>query len=321
MKTANNEKDIQNFIAKYPWLLDLKYENVPELDKNGLEYYIEGNKRTDLILRDNVTKCPVVIEFKYWDLKREDVGQILEYKARIFTSFNDENSELFRIFGNKLYSPKLVLVVRESDDYGRMACSLQNIELFEFGNMEKRIIEDIPFIKRVKDFSDSLKEHSPPITEDRNEYLQNNVYSIIENLFEKHGILEKWKYYRNANLGEWYNYKNIFLNRNILPDESVNMGIYEDILKDKDMCVCIAYYTWLDSSDEINETKKKLNKLEKLLKTNSNLTEDIKIDITTDEENKYEYWLVQKYKYATFFENVEKIMEFNISNYLKVFGI
>ena len=42
MKAANNEKDIKDFISKYPWLLDLKYENVPELDKNGLEYYIEG---------------------------------------------------------------------------------------------------------------------------------------------------------------------------------------------------------------------------------------------------------------------------------------
>jgi hypothetical protein len=321
MKNAKNEKDIQNFIAGNPWLLNINYQNIPELNKNGLEYYIEGNKRTDLILINNVTNCPVVVEFKYWDLKREDVGQILEYKARIFISFNDENEDLFKIFGNKLFAPKLVLVVRSSDDYGRIACSLQNIELFEFGNMEQKIIEDLPFIKSVQEFSKSLQEHSPPITEDRNEYLQNNVYEIIKNIFEKYELSEKWHNYRNANFGEWFNYKNIFLNRNLLPDEEVNIGIYEDILKDKDMSVCIAYYTWKDGEKEIREMKKKLEKLEKLLRTDANLTKNIVKDVTVDDDEQFEYWLIQKYNYKIFFKNVEKIMEFNIKNYLKVFNI
>lgn len=322
MKTAGDEKDIQNFIAQYPWLLDLKYEIIPELNKNGLEYYIEGKKRTDLILRDNVTKCPVIVEFKFWNLERKDIGQVLEYKARIFTSFNDENTELFWIFGNKLFSPKLVLVVRGSDDYGRIACSLQNIELFEFGNMEKKIIGNLPFIKKVKDFSNSLKEHSPPINEDRPEYLKNNVYSVIENVFEKHGLKEKLKYPRNANLYEWHDYyKNLFLNRNLLPDEKMNIGIYEDIIFDKDMSVCIDYYTWLTDSNDIIEMRKKIKKLEKSLKVKSNLTNKINSETAFDEENKFEYWLTQKYNYGIFYKNVEKIIDFNLINYLKIFEI
>jgi hypothetical protein len=314
MKKVNNERDIQNFIAKFPWLLNLRYQNVPELKKNGYEYSIEGNKRSDLILRDNVTNCPVVVEFKYWNLIRNDIGQILEYKARIFTSFNDENEELYRVFGKNLFSPKLILVVRSSDEYGRIACSLQNIELFEFGNMEEKIINDIPFIKGVEDFSKSLKEHSPPITEDRNEYLQNNVYNIIEELFNEYGISNKWKYYNNYNIGEWKNYKNIFLNRNILPEESVQMGIYEDLLNDKDMSVCIEYWTCLSGEDI--KIKKNLEKLEKLLKSNTNLTKDIKSTIDESEE----YWLIVKYKYDIFYKNIKKIIDFNLSNYLKIFS-
>lgn len=315
MKKLTYEGDIQRFIAQYPWLLNLRYQNVPELKKNGLEYYVEGNKRTDLILKDNVTNYPVVVEFKYWDLKRQDIGQILEYKARIFTSFNNENEELYRIFGKNIFSPKLVLVVRSSDEYGRITCSLQNIELFEFGNMEKMIIEDIPFIKRVEDFSESLKEHSPPITEDRNEYLQNNVYSIIEELFKKYGLSEKWKYYQNRNIGEWKNYTNIFLNRNILPDELVQMGIYEDILENKDMSVCIEYWTGLSGEDK--KQKKNLDRLEKLLNSNVNLTKDIKANIDDNEE----YWLIVRYKYNIFYRNIEKIIDFNLASYLKIFKI
>ena len=46
MKSAGNEKDIKNFIASYPWLLDIKYENVPELDKTVWSTILKERRST-----------------------------------------------------------------------------------------------------------------------------------------------------------------------------------------------------------------------------------------------------------------------------------
>ena len=216
----------------------------------------------------------------------------------------------------------MVLIVRESDDYGRIACSLQNIELFEFGNMEKRVIDDIKYIKSVEDFSKSLKKASLPITEDGKEELQQRVYDVIEGLLENHGLSEKWNNLKNKDLGEWFDhFKYLFLNKFILSDEKVVMGIFEDILWDKNMPVCVAYYADLYDNDEIIKTKRELDKLERSLKVKQNLAKRFKKEISINEENHFEYSFVQKYNSTTFFRNVEKIMEFNISNYPKVFRI
>jgi hypothetical protein len=318
MIQIREEKDIQRFISNFPWILNINYRNVPELDKNGLEYYINGNKRTDLILKDCITNCPVVVEFKYWDLKREDIGQILEYKARIFTHFNDENELLFKIFDKKLFLPKLVLVVRSSDEYGRIACNLQNIELYEFGSLEKKIIEDIPYVKRLEEFSKSIKKSSLSIDEDRNEYLENNVYKVIEELFEKYKIRNKWHNYRNANIGEWYNYKTMFLNKWILQEEDISIGIYEDLIYDNNMEINVTFYSWKNNPEEIKQVKKKIKILEKYLKNKENLTQDIFLEEPSNDDGVYECFLTQKYENKIFYENVKKIMDFSISSYLKV---
>ena len=188
--------------------------------------------------------------------------------------------------------------------------------------MEKRITDDMQFIKQVKDFSKSLKEHSPPINENRGEYLQNNVYNIIEKIFEKYGLKEKWKNPRNANIGEWHPaYKYLFLNRDLLPDEDVRLGVYEDIIYDKDMSVCVEYYALINENEKIIEIKKKLNQLEKALRIKSNQTDNPKKEINFDEENMFEYLLTQKYSYQIFFQNVEKIMEFHIKKYKEIFDV
>ena len=47
-----SEKEVQQFIADYPWLLNFNYERVPQLKNKGMEYILSDSKRADLILRD-----------------------------------------------------------------------------------------------------------------------------------------------------------------------------------------------------------------------------------------------------------------------------
>src|ERR1700690_4292241 len=102
-----DEDQLRNFIADYPWLLNLNYEAVPELKRCGKEFQIGEQKRIDLILRDRVSGSPVVVEFKFGDFYRENVGQILEYRARLATSFTKENSIIYDVFKEKVLVPKL----------------------------------------------------------------------------------------------------------------------------------------------------------------------------------------------------------------------
>jgi hypothetical protein len=304
MKTVKNEKDIQKFIAKYPWLLNINFENIAELE-NGMEYYVEGNKRLDLILRDKIRGFPVIVEFKHHSLNRETIGQILEYKARIAVSFNIENAELFKIFKEKVVSPKLVLVVEASDEYGRLACNLQNIELFEYGNFEKHIINDAPFIKRVEDFSKMLKEISPPINFDRHNYLEEKVYSVINMLFEKYEIEENCQTFTN-NRQEWnIELKNTFLNRWFLKDWDVSIGLYEDVLYSGELSVFISY---------ISYEKSILEKLNKKINVKENLHQSIEINEGDDGE----FYLDINYESSIFYKNIKKILELNFSIYSKV---
>ncbi|GMO40299.1 MAG: hypothetical protein Ta2F_16480 [Termitinemataceae bacterium] len=306
METVDLEYDIQKFIADFPWLLNINYQNIPELKdiNSDMELHIEGNKRPDLILRDSLTGFPVIVEFKRFDLTRDTVGQILEYKARI-TAFQKEDDILFKIFENKIYAPKLVIIVRSSDIYGKIACHLQSIDVIEYGNIESKVITgDITFRKSVEDFSKTLKNLTPPIDFQRSQYLENNVYDIFYDVFKKYKIDQKWRYYNNYDIGDYWSYNNLFLNKWFLKDQEISIGIYEDILHKCNFNVCISYYSK-------NETK--LKELKDLLSIQKN--KYIDMELRPDDENNY--MLNIEYESNYFYHNVKNILDFNLKEYLK----
>ena len=88
------EKAIQKLIADFPWLINLNYENVPRLKNKGIEVMLEGKMRVDLLLRERITNRPVIVEFKAVPFLRDNIGQILEYRARIISEIQNENSKL-----------------------------------------------------------------------------------------------------------------------------------------------------------------------------------------------------------------------------------
>jgi len=135
-----SEKQVQNLIADYPWLLNLDYEVVPGLKNKGMEYQLTEGKRADLILRDRKSGRPVIIEFKAVPFYRENIGQILEYKARVISEYSSDNSILGDLFGEKLFAPIMILVVPECTAEARLACNLSSVEVYEYGKNVPEII-------------------------------------------------------------------------------------------------------------------------------------------------------------------------------------
>ena len=237
MKT---EYDLQNFIAENPWLLSPNYEAVPQLPRRGLEYQAGDQKRIDLILRDKTQGTPVVVEFKVTSFYRENIGQILEYKARIALIFNKENDILFQTFSDFVLAPQLVLVVRECDSFSRIACNLSGIQVFEYKNFSK-IFGNSEKIKGIIDFTNALREDRFPLSLDRYEQLDSDIYRPIKDILRAQGLLEEWKEPPQSNAYFYPQYSNMFINRWIFRDREVSIGLIEDILGD--MRINIIYYS------------------------------------------------------------------------------
>jgi hypothetical protein len=236
----NLEYQLQHFIADNPWLLNLNYERVVELKDTGIEYQVGDQKRADLILRDRVSYSPVVVEFKFKPFDRENVGQILEYKARIATSFNKENSELYRIFKENILAPKLALVVKECDSFTRVACNMAGIDIYEYRNFSEEI--KVPSkIVTLKNFAESLRNERMPLSLGRRDELETKVYRPIKRILEEQNLSYAWREPQESRAYFFPQMANLFLNRWLFADDKISMGLYEDVFNTHD--VIIAYYS------------------------------------------------------------------------------
>lgn len=225
------ERDIQELIADYPWLLNLNYETVAELPKKGQEYVTSDQKRIDLVLRERITHRPVLVEFKAVPFYRENIGQILEYRARCLIEGTDENSLLNQIFGEILAAPKLVLVVPHSSPEARLACNLSGIDVYEYETSIKKLTDPVSQ-KSLRDFSGSLADNVLPITLDRHEKIEEiyqKIRDLLSGLNRGHGI----KRYRYSPGIYFYPLANFFINIWLFQDNEVSIGIYENIFENE----------------------------------------------------------------------------------------
>jgi hypothetical protein len=302
----DNEKQLQEFIADCPWLINVNYESIPQLPNKGQEYYLSGQRRIDLILRDKVNKIPIIVEFKFNNFSRENVGQLMEYKARIIDCLSNPDNLLQQEFKNYLSCPKLILIVETCDNYARIACNMVGIEIFEYKNISKMLADPIR-VKSFKDFTESFKDNILPLKGDRNHDLEIRVYDIIKNVLREFDVGYAWQE-PNWNNGFFiFNFVNTFINRWLFNSKPISIGIYEDIFSDKnDVCIC--YYS--EYEIEFNTFREKILKL---------LSEEIKNNIKEEfypETN--EFYLTMRYNNKIFLEQTEIIFRNVLVPYLKV---
>ena len=297
MKT---EQELQLFIAENPWLINLNYEIVPDLPNNGIEFRI-NNQRIDLILRDKISKCPVILEFKFVNFYRENIGQILEYKTRIISTLNKNENILYEIFKEFVLCPKLILIVQECDDFFRIACNISGIELFEFKNLSN-ILSDPTSIRSIKNFSESYKNDPVPLTKDRYISLEKLVYNPIKSELQSKNLLNTWREPRGSYDFFIYYLSFNFINRWIFKENLISMGIYEDIYS-IDEIVTIAYFSYDQSKlKEFNSKYYELKKEQPKFHWN---------------ETNHEGSLEINFDRKDFFNNVKEIFKRELEIYLK----
>lgn len=234
-RTITCEHDVQKLIFDYPWLLDVNFEKIPtkEIDM-GWEVQIAGQNRIDLLFRHRLTGRPVIVEFKKDYFYRENIGQLLDYRARILNEVHSETSILLEIFKEKIFSPILCLVVKGCDDYSRAACNLSGIEVFEYKNLYKDVKIEVD-ISDLEKMSKTLQNDDIPWGEDRWRGVEERVYLPIKSILRELKLDYGWCEYRNPS-GEYkLNYNRLFINKWLFKDEAISIGIYEDFTTDNDI--------------------------------------------------------------------------------------
>lgn len=297
------EEDVQKLIADYPWLLNIDYEVVLDFSNKGMEYPLSSGKRADLILRDKASGRPVIVEFKAVPFNRQDIGQVLEYKARVISESTNDNSTLKDVFDDRILSPITVLVVPSCDAEARLACNLANIDVFEYEKTVPQILIPEKLVT-LEEFKKSINSNYIPFDETRNEQV-NRVYSDIRSVLNEENLMEGWTNYRSPS-GE-YNYPmfQLFINKLLFSNNIISMGIYEEIFDDSKLnSVVVEFYSL--NKEALEEFKSKYKEL-KLQPKNSN-------DLVELDDSTEFYWSFYVDK-KTFLEKTKETIKPFIKNY------
>ncbi|NQY68385.1 MAG: hypothetical protein HRT72_11780, partial [Flavobacteriales bacterium] len=103
---------------------------------------------------------PVVIELKKGKLRREDLAQILEYKALIVSMQDSELTKWKNEFGINYHAPKLMLICSEISDELKLSANLAGVEVKTFKGVEKAVVnfDGIDEIKtKLEEWNDFIK--------------------------------------------------------------------------------------------------------------------------------------------------------------------
>lgn len=91
------EKHIEDIIYNSPWLLDERFivSSIKGIAGPGRQVNVgKGqNRYIDLLFKDTRDNRPVVIELKKGELVRENIAQILEYRALVISIDEDARVE------------------------------------------------------------------------------------------------------------------------------------------------------------------------------------------------------------------------------------
>ncbi|MCT4596313.1 MAG: hypothetical protein N4A50_00335 [Vallitalea sp.] len=243
------EKDIEDIIYNSPWLLDERYV-IPKIKgsrnesgrqinigRNGLNRYI------DLLFKDTRDNRPVIVELKKESLTRENIAQILEYRALVVSMEEENKIEWQSEFEQNYYCPKLILIGTTASEEVKICANLAGVEIRTLGGIEDLQVN----FSDINDINDKLNNWNGFLNtgnrtiEDRDEWIK-QIYDWIKNAVDEYGngeVTTIKKLYTTSSRNAW-------ITDRVFP--FINMTLY---YKDRYLCGVYEYYDEeLSFSDE-----------------------------------------------------------------------
>jgi hypothetical protein len=273
------EKQIEDLIYNSPWILDERYI-IPDIKgsqgQRGRQINLgkNNNRYIDLLLKDTRDNRPVIVELKKGELSRQDIGQILEYRA-LLISMNEEDKESWKSeFGQNYYSPKLVLIGHNASEDIMLTSNLAGVEIRAFNNEQPATIGFETFNElhtKLKEW-DNFRNKGKRTLIERSEWVAGileKVQEIIEDIDDVTTIVKipefsESKYYANNT--------SPFIDIPIFYKGEHFLGMYEyyDIeLPFDDKVIYIDYYCLSNVIEDDNLFERATNDLKQFLFVNN----------------------------------------------------
>lgn len=137
------EEQVEELIYSSPWLLNENYLVPKKIEGSKGEFGRQINigrknpRYIDLLFKDTGDERPVIVEMKRGKIKREDIAQILEYRALIVSMPEDKKEQWIAEFGQNYYAPKMVLMGNDIDFETMLSANLAGVEYRCFGKTNK----------------------------------------------------------------------------------------------------------------------------------------------------------------------------------------
>lgn len=218
------EIEIENLIYRMPWLINDQYIRA-NIEGSSKEYGkqvnigINLNRYIDLLLKDEKTNRPVIVEIKKGNISRQDVAQILEYKALVNAlSLDDEKKkEWEKEFELNYFSPKLVLLGKGVTMEIKLMAQLAGVDVLVFGDLETKKIDFSDTDLKIKEWN-AFKALGGGLSE-----RAEKISTIIEKIYD---FLEKGLSIREVSLKYSYN-EFPFVEFSIKKQKEVRIAFYE----------------------------------------------------------------------------------------------
>lgn len=235
-----DEEKIEDFLYENPWLINPPHEIAGIKGEKGngrqvkVEYDVASERHIDLLLKDTLSRRPVIVELKNVTLERKHIGQILEYRALSLALSDEKKNEFEQEFGNNYFVPKLVLIGENCPEEIRLGANLAGIEVKELKRKDISSIDIKEAIREFQNYRDSIEREG------------NSLRGRIEKIKKRVEIL--CAVCKEVNLkaygsivsmsGTW--------GKSVFPFMDFGVKTTEDPVKD----ICGFYEFYLDSEDE-----------------------------------------------------------------------
>lgn len=154
------EKNIEDLIYKFPWILDERFviPKIKGLEGPGRQVIVGENgyrREIDLLFKDTRDNRPVIVELKKTKLDNKHIAQILEYRSLIVSMNADGNGQWIDEFDKNYHSPKMILVGTDASEETEVCANLAGIEIRRIRGMKVLDLKNLDSLtKKVKAWDD-----------------------------------------------------------------------------------------------------------------------------------------------------------------------
>jgi hypothetical protein len=256
-----SEQQIEDIIYETPWIIDERFI-IPEIKgvnkQNGRQVNVGKHtaRKIDLLFKDTRDNRPVIIELKKGKIQRENIAQILEYRALVNSLENEIKEEWVSVFQQNYYAPKMILIGESASDEAILTANLTGIELkvFSSSNMEKGFDSFTELKVKLKEW-DSFRKSGNRTLIEREEWIEgiiSQINNVIEKNFKDLTTINKPSSIRNSYTGGVYP----FIDIPVSYLENLIIGFYEyadeDLPFDDKFIYCdFSYLYELEENDKL----------------------------------------------------------------------